>query len=151
MWQDGSLCALCLGCGTFLGSSGTFSDGSGPADYSSGANCKWIISPTNAVQITITFRQLSIESGFDFVRIYECTDANCGRAQLLAELSGTYALSQSITSSTGYMAIWFTSDGSFTGPGFSASWTSLSSLPVSIPLYAAHVNVCGIVRGHLHL
>ncbi len=68
----------------------------------------------------------------DVVRVFECSNAFCSQQQQLAELSGTYADVQSITSTTGYMRVTFTTDGSVNLAGFNALWTSVR---VCVPLY----------------
>jgi hypothetical protein len=134
LWQAPSyLCTGCNFCGSLTSSSGTFSDESGASNYSNSANCMWTINPPGADYINITFSEFSTERGYDFVRVYECTDYNCRSAQLLAELTGTYSSSRSFTSATSFMAVWFSSDASVTSSGFHVSWTALvPPLPVSM-------------------
>ena len=108
---------------------GSVSDGSG--DYSSYANCQWIIAPSGASQITLTFTSFKTESGYDYVRVSSCSDSTCGTKVLLRELSGTYSTLPVVTSSTGYMLIELTSDSSTVYSGFIALWTPSSSLSSS--------------------
>jgi hypothetical protein len=118
--------------------SGTFSDGSGAANYLNGANCVWMIAPSDVPPatddytrrdpslITITFTEFSTLSAEDFVRVFACATIDCGVQEQLAELSGTYAMQPVFSTSTGFMKVVFTSDFSATSPGFTASWNSVS-------------------------
>lgn len=66
--------ATCSGTTTLTAPSGTVTDGSGTANYSDNLNCKWIIAPPGANQITINFTAFNLEVGFDTVFIYPGTD-----------------------------------------------------------------------------
>jgi hypothetical protein len=122
--QGGYLCTGCgASCQIFTAAKGIFSDGS-PGPYEHNSDCNWIIAPTAAGLVTITFTLVDTERDYDFIRVFTCTDINCEFAtrRLLAKLSGTQ--SGSYTSTSGYMLIIFTSDTSISGGGFEASWTS---------------------------
>jgi hypothetical protein len=82
-----------------------------------------MLAPFGGLQITISFTEFSTQPGKDLVRVFQCTDTGCSEQQLLAELSGTYSSTQAISSSTGYMKVVFTSDGSVNYYGFAAAWT----------------------------
>lgn len=66
--------AACSGTTTLTAPSGTVTDGSGTANYSDNLNCKWIIAPPGANQITINFTAFNLEVGYDTVFIYPGTD-----------------------------------------------------------------------------
>jgi hypothetical protein len=104
---------------------GTFSDGSGSANYLNNALCEWMIAPAGAAQITIQFTAFSTQPFNDVVRVFQCSDVYCSQQQQLAELSGTYPGVKTITSMTGYMKVVFTSDNSVNYDGFTASWSSV--------------------------
>ena len=82
--------------------------------------------------ISITFTELSTQPGKDFVRVFQCTDLSCSQQQQLAELSGVYATPQAVTSTTGYMKVVFTSDGSINYDGFNATWTTVCKLMLMV-------------------
>jgi hypothetical protein len=107
---------------------GTITDGSGSAYYANNANCKWIIAPTGAIQITLTFTWLFTDQGHDIVRVYQCGQVECQTTLLLAELSGYLAKAYTVTATTGYMLVLFTSDSFLASDGWTASWTSVSPL-----------------------
>ncbi len=120
-------CTGCAQCGLLTGASGTFSDGSGSSNYVNSANCEWIIAPPGNSLINILFTDLSM--GEELIRVFQCTDIACSDQKQLAELSGWYFTPPSVTVTTGFMKVVFTFNASFTPyQGFTASWTSVSSL-----------------------
>lgn len=118
----------CQGTVQLTAASGTFTDGSGTSDYTNRANCRWLIQPTGATWIQLSFSQFATESSYDFVRVY---DGATTSAPLLGSYSGT-TLPPSLTSTGGAMLVVFTSDSSITRAGWEASYTSngtASALP----------------------
>jgi Zn-dependent metalloprotease len=117
----GSGIAFCSGNTVLTASSDVFSDGSGSADYQDNADCSWLIQPTGASQVTLTFTNFNTELNYDSVKVYDGVNAN---AALLLEWTGSSTPPSAITSTTGAMFIRFTSDGSQTDAGWEASYTS---------------------------
>jgi hypothetical protein len=111
-------------CGILTAASGTVSDG--PSHYADNAYCKWIIAPTSAARITITFTEFNTESGYDYVTLSSCTDVNCATKQQIFRSSGT-TLPSSLTPETGFLMVEFSSDSSVVMAGFSATWTVRAS------------------------
>ena len=108
------------GADTLTYSSGSFTDGSGPAeDYPSGMSASWLIDPQTDIDsissITLSFTSFST-SATDSVRVYD--GATTDKA-LLGEFSGDN-LPASITSSGNKMLITFSPSGS--GAGFKAEY-----------------------------
>jgi gliding motility-associated-like protein len=98
---------------------GNYVDSGGTANYSNNENITTTICPTIPGQlVTVTFTSFNIESGWDFLRIY---NGNSVAAPLLGTYTGT-TLPPTFTSSAanGCLTFNFTSDGSVTAPG----WTS---------------------------
>ncbi len=125
-------CAGCSSeCGRLTASSGTVSDG--PSNYLDLANCRWLIAPSNGESIIrITFTEFNTEGCCDFVRVSSCTDANCGTRTELFKGSGPFIPSpSSYISTTGFLLVEFTTDGSVTRQGFTATYTTLVSEPRS--------------------
>jgi hypothetical protein len=90
----------------------------------------WIIAPTLAAQITISFTEFVVEPTNDVVTVYTCMDVNCTASLPLAVLDkGNYSTIQNFTSLTGYIMVTFTSDQQITRAGWTATWTS-SQFPV---------------------
>jgi hypothetical protein len=112
----------------FNAKNGTLSDGSGMSNYPSNANCTWMLAPPAVFATSISFPKFSTQPGKDLVRVFQCTDIGCSEQQLLAELSGIYTYVQAVTSTTGYMKVEFTSDGSVNYDGFTATWNMVCSL-----------------------
>jgi hypothetical protein len=118
-------------CGLLTAANGTFSNNSGLSSYNNSANCEWMISPSlnspdlisGAQRITIIFTNFSTQPLHDFVRVFQCSDADCSQQHMVAELSGTYPSVQSVTSNTCFARVIFTSDSSINLGGFTASWT----------------------------
>jgi hypothetical protein len=119
--------------------------------YEGNENCKWVIAPNDAMQITLTITGFDTEKNADYLSVFECGDANCYNhsSRRLANLSGTYATPLSFTGNTGYMLLLFASDGFVSYKGFNATWTSFAPGPVSVPFQDEYHNMCtgSTVRG----
>jgi hypothetical protein len=89
-----------------------------------------MIAASGDLLVTLVFTEFSTQPGKDLVRVFQCTDIGCSEQQLLAELSGTYTSAQALSSTTGYMKVVFTSDGSVNYDGFTATWMIVSWLSV---------------------
>ena len=122
----------CQGTTTLTAPSGTFSDGSGNSDYTNRSNCRWLIQPSGATWIELSFTSFTTESGYDFVRVY---DGATTTAPLLGSYSGSN-IPPVLRSSGGSLLVVFTSDSSVTRAGWSASYTSNGS-PTALPLSEA--------------
>ena len=117
----------CSGITNLTASSGTFTDGSGLANYSDNANCTWLIKPAGATQISLNFSAFNTEATYDLVRVYNGPDDTY---PILGTFSGnTLPLTISTTAGIGAMCVKFTSDTSNTLSGWSASYTSLVTTP----------------------
>jgi hypothetical protein len=125
----GSARVMCGGSGVCDGcqqSSDTTSSGiisEGLADYTNNANCSWLIASTGL--ISLSFSSFNTESRYDTFTVNRCTSSSCGTIKQVAKLSGSSVSPSTIyTSSTVYMQVVFTSDGSVTASGFVASWST---------------------------
>ncbi len=151
VWQGGLPCSGCTGCGTLTSATGTFTDGSGSSNYVNNANCEWIIAPSGATQISVTFTQFSTEPNYDFVTLRQCSGTDCTQGTKLAELSGAYASAQTFTSQSSRLHIKFTSDSDITYGGFAVSWTigaTLTPAPSSVSHTFMHNNLLQLI--HIH-
>ena len=101
-------------------SSGGISDNSCGGNYGNFADCQKLIQPVGAEYIELTFTEFQLESGYDFVRVY---DGSTTSDPLLGEFSGS-TLPGTITSSGGSMLVHFTSDYSVTAAGWGAVYES---------------------------
>ena len=75
---------------------------------------------TGATSVTLTFTSFTTEAGYDFVRVYNGATTS---SPLMGTYSGT-SLPPVLTSTGGSMLITFTTDGSVTAAGWSATYTS---------------------------
>jgi hypothetical protein len=118
------------GCGAESGLltavNGILSDGSGPSNYRSHANCVWMIATSHGSVITLRFNQFNTQPHNDVVRLFQCTDAFCLQQQQFAQLSGTYPAQPIATSATNLVKVVFTSDSAGEFDGFRATWTTVS-------------------------
>lgn len=116
----------CSGQNTLNATSGNFSDGSGNSiDYSDNSNCSWLIEPTNATTITVSFSSFATEAGMDFVKIY---DNAISPPSQIASFSGS-SLPTATTVNSGSVLVEFTSNGNSTAAGWDASYTSTQAPP----------------------
>jgi Zn-dependent metalloprotease len=119
--------SACSGTTSLSASSGTITDGSGSANYGNNSNCKWVIAPAGATQITLNFTSFNTEATYDFVTVYNGPDDTY---PVLATWWGnTLPPTISTTAGVGAMCIKFTSDTSNTLSGWSANYTSVVSTP----------------------
>ncbi|MDT8309022.1 MAG: C10 family peptidase, partial [Bacteroidales bacterium] len=111
---------FCTNSQVYTAPTGTISDGSGNYNYNNNTNCKWLIQPPYAKDITISFTQFSLETNKDFLRIY---DPSTLPSTLLGTFTG-YSLPPDITSTSGKMLIVFVSDQTNSELGWQAVYTS---------------------------
>lgn len=110
----------CSGTTPLTASLASFDDGSGINDYSSNADCFWLIQPTGATSVQLTFTAFDTETGYDLVDVY---DGNTVSAPSLGSFSGSN-LPPVINSTGGSILIHFTTDSSVEQSGWGASYTS---------------------------
>lgn len=113
----------CSGVTNLIAETGTFSDGSGNlGNYSDNANCKWVIAPTGATQITLNFTEFNTEADYDIVTVYDGPDDTF---PILATWWGnTLPTAITTTDGVGAMCVKFTSDISDNFSGWSANYTA---------------------------
>jgi hypothetical protein len=78
--------SYCSGTTNLTAASGSFTDGSGANDYLNNSDCMWLIQPSGATSITLSFSAFNTESGYDYVRVY---DGSTTSAALLGSFSGS--------------------------------------------------------------
>jgi Zn-dependent metalloprotease len=112
--------AYCSGETDLTAPNGTFSDGSGNANYLNNADCRWVIAPPGAEQVTLNFTAFNTENGYDSVMVYDGYDEN---AELLMVWWGN-TLPPTIQSTGGALCVRFMSDELVNAPGWTATYTS---------------------------
>ena len=115
----------CSGTTNLTASGVTFSDGSGSADYNNNSNCKWVIAPAGANQISLNFTSFSTEAGFDTVFVY---DGPTEDSSVLMTWWGN-TLPPTINSTGGALCVKFKSDSDITAAGWTATYTSTGITP----------------------
>jgi Zn-dependent metalloprotease len=110
----------CEGATILSNRNGSFSDGSGTANYGNNQQCAWFISPPCASSVTLSFSQFNTELNYDGIIIYDGWENN---SNMLASYSGSN-IPSSITSNTGKMLVYFVSNYSGVFQGFTANYTS---------------------------
>ena len=100
---------------TLTAESGTLTSPNYPNPYPDNFSHIWCIQPASGQPATLHFDAFNTESGYDFVTI---KDAN---SQVLSTTSGTTAPPDATST---LLAVKFTSDGSVTATGWSATWST---------------------------
>ncbi len=112
----------CIGTKSIKAATGTINDGSdNGANYDAYSNCKWLIEPANASSIDLIFTQMDVESGNDFVKVYDGDNVS---APMIAMLSGNSIIGNTISSTGGKMLVQFTSNASVNMDGWEADYTA---------------------------
>ncbi len=95
-------------------------DGSGPVSpYFNNSACNWIIMPDDTLEnIKLSFHRFDLESGKDFLNIYDGADTN---APLIGSFTGNSIPPEAVAYS-GKMYIHFVTDGNGTSNGWMASY-----------------------------
>ncbi|KAJ8306835.1 hypothetical protein KUTeg_014919 [Tegillarca granosa] len=110
--------------------SGTLNSPNYPGQYAHSRQCTWKIKVQPGRRVTLNFNDLDIESHsrclFDFVAVYNGIFDN---SPLIKRLCGQYTdtMPEAIESSGNVMKVVFRTDGSRSGRGFRASYSSLES------------------------
>ncbi len=133
--------AFCSGTTTLTANTGTITDGSGSQYYDHNSNCKWLIKPSGAGSVKLTFTAFNTESGVDFVKIY---NGETTSAPLLATYSGS-TIPAAVTANSGKMLVHFTSNASVKKPGFTANYQKLSKDETGIEQYLSTENLIQII------
>lgn len=109
---------------------GTITDGYEP--YMENMRCSWTIVPPRPGTIFLTFTNIALEAGFDYVKVYDGSDAN---APLVATITDHGPQGQVILAERGAgMFIEFTSDGSVNADGFDATFSTRETpAPTNLP------------------
>ncbi|MDB9774902.1 M6 family metalloprotease domain-containing protein [Vicingaceae bacterium] len=116
----------CSGLTTLTATTGFFDDGSGPsANYGDNSNCSWLIQPTGATSISLTFPLFFTEATNDVVNVY---DGASNTTSLIGSYSGTSAPA-TIISTGGSLFIEFITNGSIVNTGWDAFYSSTGSTP----------------------
>ncbi|MGD0710216.1 MAG: C10 family peptidase [Bacteroidales bacterium] len=114
---------------TLTSPAGTIDDGSGPSDYKNNNDCSWLIAPTGAGHINISFNNFSTADSGDVLTIYNGSN---DLAPVLKSCTGT-ALPTPISSTSPTVFLKFITNGSDTSSGWQISYTT------TYPVYCSGV------------
>jgi PKD repeat protein/N-acetyl-anhydromuramyl-L-alanine amidase AmpD len=106
---------------SYTANSGSFYDtGGASGNYSDDERKFWLIHPTGATSVTLTFASFALETNYDFMYIYNGTSE-------FAPLIGRYNTISpgTVTATSGSMFIEFRSDCATPAAGWAATWTSV--------------------------
>jgi hypothetical protein len=111
---------------TYTAPSGTFYDSGGPSgNYSNDERKLYLIKPTGATQVTLTFSAFNLENNWDFLYVYNGDNLN---APLIGRYTGS-TIPAPITSSGNALLVQFRSDCATVAAGWAASWSSNVNVP----------------------
>lgn len=126
----------CSGTTTLTAPMGTFDDGSGSSNYADNSDCEWVINPSSAASITLTFSAFDIQSGQDFVEVF---DNSTTPPTILGSFSGS-TIPGAVSLNGNNMLVTFTSNASVNSTGWAASYTS-SNTPAGISEAVSDKNI----------
>ena len=101
-------------------------------DYDNYHHQCWLIQPTGASRITLSFQQFSTEAWYDKLRVYDGSTTAARELTPSGGLSGS-ALPAPITSSGGALLVLFISDYSRRAAGFTFAWTAVAAGSQPLP------------------
>ncbi len=124
-----STTSTCLQNKLLTATSGNISDGSGTNNYDNNLNCSWLIQPTLATSITLTFNSFNTQASNDVINVYDGAD-NTGT--LIGSYSGnTIPTIINVTGTNKALFVEFITDGIVTAAGWDASYTAITSITCS--------------------
>mmetsp|Transcript_15712 Transcript_15712/g.24416 ORF Transcript_15712/g.24416 Transcript_15712/m.24416 type:complete len:1706 (+) Transcript_15712:222-5339(+) len=103
----------------------------GPGQYPTNWECEFIIAPSGAEVVSLTFGMLETEYNYDKIEISSCEDITCAQATPVdgSPFSGFGVPDEVISSPTGIMKFKMTSDWGYSYDGFSAVFAASSPTP----------------------
>ncbi|XP_051902352.1 enteropeptidase [Hippocampus zosterae] len=99
----------------------TFSSPNYPHSYGNGARCVWTLRATPGRNIQVHFLDLDVEENYDIVEVRDGAGPN---STSLAILTGSGGPAHDLFSTSNRATVWFFTDGSGSGRGFKANFTS---------------------------
>ncbi|XP_034436879.1 enteropeptidase-like isoform X2 [Hippoglossus hippoglossus] len=113
----------------------TFSSPNYPQSYGNKAQCLWTLHTVEGQNIQLHFLDFDVEATYDVVEVRDGAGSN---STLLAVLTGNDGPTHDLFSTTNQMTVWFFTDASGYGRGFSANFTSGVNLGSPAPCAAGH-------------
>jgi len=109
----------CPGVATYVGASGSFTDGSGSANYGNNLDCDWLIKPTGMDVLSVYFTQFNVSAG-DTVYIHNGDDAT---GPVLAKYTGSAVPAQA-TFNTPSVTVRFLTNTTGNSSGWTLNYTA---------------------------
>jgi len=99
---------------------GTLLDNGGSSNYLANSNSYMLITPPGAATVTLTFTQFNLESGYDYLYIY---DGNTTSAPLIGQYTGTNLPNGgTIVANSGSVLLYLSTDSGVENAGFVINW-----------------------------
>lgn len=130
---EDSSSVFCSGERLFTGDSGTIEDGSGPEPYANRTDCRFRVKVPDGRWIRLEFDSLHTQKGVDFLHVFAGDER---RQDLLQALYSGDNLPAPLVVPGPEALLWFVTDDSNRGRGFSLRWRSVAGRP---PLVAPPV------------
>eukprot|EP00795_Rhopilema_esculentum_P001778 gene1778-16265_t len=113
----------CKHCGGKLGgTNGSFTSPEYPKFYPSDSDCTWIITVPLKTKVELSFKEIHLEPGFDYVDVY---DGPTSSSKIIARLMGLGKVTP-LLSSGNQMLVRFVSDESIENKGFLANYRAVT-------------------------
>ena len=112
---------MCTSAGSTAPNGDIHDSGGNTGNYANNENCGFLIDVGCVTNITLTFSAMAIESGWDYLYVYDGVDQT---GTLLQTYTGFTVPTTPLIAASGTMYLFFDSDGSVIEAGFEASWVS---------------------------
>lgn len=134
---------------TYTACQGVLTDNGGATNYFENSNDTLILAPTDAIEVSLLFKEFNLEPCCDYVQIYNGTDLT--PANFLGRFAGTNQLPNVdgiVTASSGAMTIILHSDESVGFSGFVANWqcTKVTTAPTASFTATSEVSCQGLIE-----
>jgi PKD repeat protein len=137
--SEGQTFNMCTGTTSSSATSGIVYDSGGPSGaYNNNQNCTFLIRSACNGTIYLNISGFSTESGYDYLTVFNGSTTS---SPVLGNYSGT-AFPPTLIANSGFMLLRFTSDGSATYNGFTASWNSVAGNCAPVANFNTSINSC---------
>lgn len=121
-------------------------DGPAGDQYPNSAQCEWIVAPLDGGPTRLDFTRFDMESGYDFVRVYE-EDGAGGARTMVGEFSGADIPGPVYVTDGNRMVVRMETDGSVAQTGFDATWSRATAAEVDEAKDSAHSCFDAVMNG----
>lgn len=121
---------------TYTTCTGNFQDPGGSGSSGNDEREFYLIQPTNATAVTLSFNSFNLETNYDYLYVY---DGDSYQDSLITILNGS-SIPAPITGTSGSLFLEFRSDCATLSTGWDASWTCSSSNACEVPQGLSQTN-----------